>query len=328
MATVPPQLEDVAAAIERMRTATGPAARVQAVRAAADAVGRMSRADRQVLARGLLAHGAPMAGRALEERSGDQVPPQVLLSIAQDLLALAPIETERLEGELRDAAQLAAAAEPPGNLEPRSATEGGNSAAQGRAEEPVVRTPATRHAGSLATGPPTPSAATDAPADPAPTPPPVPDAVRRRAHGAGGVRREAVRPLVTSPARSWSGGTSDGSSPAEQVRAAPDLRGRLDRATALTGGRGPLPGPEVLALLRAFPDGWQRRTALRRLVAAPGVALGADALAVVEAFARAADRFAVAAQLVRAGGVSAEQVLPALGARPGLRLRARAARDR
>lgn len=81
-------------------------------------------------------------------------------------------------------------------------------------------------------------------------------------------------------------------------------------------------------MLRAFPDGWQRRTALRRLVAAPGVALGADALAVVEAFARAADRFAVAAQLVRAGGVSAEQVLPALGARPGLRLRARAARDR
>ena len=297
MAKVQQQLEAVAAAIERLRTATGPVARVQAVQAAADVVGGLTQADREVLARGFLAHGAPVAGRVLDGDRDGQVPPDALLAVAQDLLALAPIETERLASELRQAAEVPAATTRPA------------APARSRSAGTPVHAPATAAAAPSMS-----------------TPPPVPDTVRRRARGAADARGPTFRAAATSAARPWDGTARQRASLADQLRAEPELRGRLERLAALTRGRGPLTGPEVLELLRTFPDGWQRRTALRRVVSAPGVDLGTDAVAVVEQFARAGDRFTVAAQLVREAGVPTEQVVPALGARPGLRLRARAGR--
>jgi hypothetical protein len=306
MSTVPQQLEDVATAIEQLRTATDPVARVQAVRAAADAVGGLSQADRQRLAHGLLAHGAPVAGRVLDEYDGGRVPPDVLLAVAQDLLALAPIETERLAGELRDAAT------------GRGDTPGRRPTARPAAvPERAIPSPVATRASEPAGGT---SAATAA------APPPVPAAARRRTLQTVGARAAAT---VADPAlavSSWRAAVRPAPSPADRVRAQSGVRARLEHLTALTVGGGRLDGPAMLDLLRAFPDGWQRRAALRRLIADPGVDLGSDAAAVVELFERDGDRFAAAARLVRGAGVGIEQVQPALAPAAAERLQARSQR--
>jgi hypothetical protein len=315
MSTVPQQLEDVATAIEQLRTATDPVARVQAVRAAADAVGGLSQADRQRLAHGLLAHGAPVAGRVLDEYDGGRVPPDVLLAVAQDLLALAPIETERIAGELRDAARFEAATgrgDTPGRrpaARPAAVTE------RERVVPVPVATGASERVGETNTSTPVVAA-----------PPPVPETARRRSLREAGAR---ARTTVADPAfavSSWRAAVRRPPSLADRVRAQPGARARLDYLTVLTAGGTPLDGPAVLELLQAFPDGWQRRAALRRLIAGPDADLGSNPVAVVELFEREGDRFAVAARLVRDAGVGADRVQPALTPAAAERLQARSKR--
>jgi hypothetical protein len=313
MSTVPQQLEDVATAIEQLRTATDPIGRVQAVRAAAAAVGGLTQADRQLLAQGLRAHGAPVAGRVLDEYDGGRVPPDVLLAVAQDLLALAPIETERLADELRDAARFEATtdgSESPGH---RPAV-----APAAVLERPVPSPVATGASEPIGAG------GTSAPA--AAAPPPVPASARRRSLRAVGARAAAT---VSDPAfavSSWRSAVRRTPSLADRVRAQSGVRARLEHLTALTAGGERLDGPAVLELLQAFPAGWQRRAALRRLIASPGTDLGTDAVAVVGLFERDGDRFAVAARLVRDAGVEIEQLQPALAPAAAERLQARSKR--
>jgi hypothetical protein len=313
MSTVPQQLQDVAASIEQLRTATDPVARVQAVRAAADAVGGLGQADRQLLARGLLAHGAPVAGRVLHEYDGGRVPPEVLLAVAQDLLALAPIETARLTDELRDAALIEAATDRNGTPEHRRAV--GPAAVPERVVPVPVATGASERVGETNTSTPVVAA-----------PPPVPETARRRSLREAGAR---ARTTVADPAfavSSWRAAVRRPPSLADRVRAQPGARARLDYLTVLTAGGTPLDGPAVLELLQAFPDGWQRRAALRRLIAGPDADLGSNPVAVVELFEGEGDRFAVAARLVRDAGVGADRVQPALTPAAAERLQARSKR--
>lgn len=298
METISPDLEAVAAALTRLRSATGAVARVQAVRAAARATQGLSSTDRQVLARGLIEHGAPAAGDLIVRSTGAGVPQEQLVSIAQGLLALDPGDAERLAAELRDPRLRGrVAAEPVGVAHDASA----------RSAPPPIP--------AIARSTPRPSASPPVraarPSDPS-------EDRAAGSHPEAAVDADEPRPAVRSPAAARSR-LSDALRTASGARSRFALLEDLDTVCGTVGSSG------AVVLLEAVPDGWQRRTVLRRLLdATAGGALAAEASALVTSFARPSDRFAAASLLQRHGSAEVERLEHLLGDRDAARLRSRA----
>lgn len=305
------QVQVLAGALTQLRSATAPAARVQAVRTATRAVQGLAAEDRQVLVERLLSHGAPVAAGAVSRHLDDvEVPAGAQTEIAQDLLGLAPVEVARIAEELLAAASVAA---PPTVQTPVDPT-----------WPPPTRptTTASRPATGSGSPAPTPSTARadggEAAAGSAepPAPPPLPRTTRTRPSMAPGLRSPVLR--QADPARrdapqllrrAVTGSRTDRwARLAAELEAAGRGRARRDLLAAVPGA---VPADRLPELLAAVPAGWQRRMALRHLVTGPGIDGGVP-LAVLDTFSRDGDRFAAAALLVRAGHLAAEEASLAL----------------
>lgn len=303
MDTVSRQLEVVASAIAELRGARGPAGRVDAVRRASGALQGLTDSDRQLVAEGLLAHGAPAAGRLLAQRADGRLPPDDVVAVAQDLLALAPVQVAQLADQLQE--EVAA-----GPAAARTATE----PAAGDA------TPSREAATSAPTGTRT-----------ADGPPPVPATARRAAGRVPTSRRSGPTTASSSPAPAGRGSSSrsapdpDGWVLAQQLAREPSLRARR-QALAADGALRPLDLDTLLEVLAGIPDGWQRRVALRRVLTVAPVAVGARGHELLQLFIAPGDRFAVAALLVRCGLAPVAALTASLEPRAARRLEARAAR--
>lgn len=311
----------VAGAITELRGARDPAARVEAVRTAAGALQELTNADRQVLAQELLAHGAPAAGRLLADRADGRLPADDVVAVAQDLLALAPVQVAQLADQLEEAVASGPAAA-------LTATE----PAAGNA------TPSRDAATSASTGPGT-----------ADGPPPVPAAARRSAgrrptsHRSGptaasrSATSTAHRAASTSVGRPTRGAPEDqrpssrsvpdpdGWARAQQLAREPSPRARR-QTLAADDAFEPLDVDTLLQVLAEIPDGWQRRVALRRVLTVAPVDVGARGHELLELFSAPGDRFAVAALLLRCGLASVAALTASLEPRAARRLEARAAR--
>jgi hypothetical protein len=298
------QVRVLAAALTRLRTASDPTSRVQAVRTATRAVQGLAAEDRQLLVERLLAHGAPVAASAVARHLDDaEVPPVAQTAIAQDLLGLAPIEVARIAEEL-------------GEVSP-AAPAGAGTAPDPSWPPPTVPSPS---AGADAVAPARPAA--PEPVRP-PTPPPLPRSrstprprtpvLARAPQPAPTARAPASRPVGRSDGDRWS-------RLAAELADAGDVRARRDVVAALST---PVPSDRLAPLLERVPAGWQRRMVLRRLLTGPGID-GVVPVGTLRVFDRDGDRSAAAALLVRAGLVEVEDLVDTLDGRSLARLRRRA----
>lgn len=325
------QVRVLAGALNQLRSASTPTARVQAVRTATRAVQGLAVEDRQVLLERLLAHGAPVAAGAVSRHLEDvEVPPAAQTAIAQDLLGLAPVEAARIAEELLAASPTASARVSEPAWAPPSSPPDPDL-------PPPVADPVTRGA-SVST--PASDAARSTSSDPGgpATPPPLPRSTASRTWSPATrspATRSPLRHRSPVPARQGSGPAPSRvptrrparsldpdrwSDLATALADAPDARARRDLLALIEV---PLPGDRLPSLLAAVPPGWQQRMVLRHLLVGPGI----DGLvpgAVLEVLERDGDRFAVAARLARAGLAEVDTLAVALPDRLASRLRRRA----